>query len=84
MKNTLRKGAIILGSAALTLLVMGVSRASAAGGSAYGPYAPHTPEETGFSGQSLLTTAGVVLYAGGVAIVSYSTLLKKKLTGISG
>lgn len=84
MKNTLRKGAIILGSAVLMLLIMGVSNASAAGGSAYGPYGPHVPEETGFSGQSLLTTIGIVLYAGGVAIVSYSTLLKKKLAGIIG
>jgi hypothetical protein len=87
MKTFAKKAAVYMISAAVAALVLGSSQAYAAGGTQYGPYGPygpHVPEETGFADQGLLTTIGLGLYAGGIAIVAYSTIIKKKIASLIG
>ena len=55
------------------------STVRAAGGTAYGPYGPHVPEDTGFASLGILPIAGAILYGVGILFILYSKLFQAKL-----
>lgn len=70
---------ILLIMALATGMLFLLPRVAIAAGGPYGPYGPIIPEPTDFAGKEFITTAGIVLYGGGIGMLAYAKLIKNKV-----
>lgn len=49
------------------------------GSTAYGPYGPHTPEQTGFADAVLIILASVITYVTGFGFLITSKLIRNRV-----
>ena len=59
--------------------LVAASTVRAAGTTAYGPYGPHIPTDTGFASLGILPIAGAILYGVGIFFILYSKFFQSKL-----
>lgn len=74
-------GIIVLSGIITVILTPNVIEA--AGGTPYGPYAPHIPEET-YGSTSFLTIVATIAYTAGIAVLAYVKLIKNKIESVVG
>ena len=65
---------------ALLILTLQITPILAKGESPYSPYGPHIPVPTGLGDIESIALVGAISYLGGITLMSYSRVIKNKLT----